>query len=64
MSASLRSRPNLRTAAIRRGVPIADRCSATEASLFNHLVSAGEQRGRDFEAERLCCLEIDDELEA
>ena len=33
VSASLRSRPNLRTAAIRRGVPAADICSAAKSVL-------------------------------
>jgi hypothetical protein len=27
-------------------------------SLFDHLVGAGEQRGRDFDAERFCCFDI------
>ena len=30
---------------------------------FNHLVGAGEQRWRHVEAERLCGLEIDHQLE-
>src|SRR5260370_22591624 len=53
MSASLRSRPNLCTAANRRGVPTADSCIAAKTSLFDHLVGTGEQRGRHFEAKRL-----------
>src|SRR5262245_36365635 len=32
-------------------------------SLFDHLVDAGEQRRRHFEAERLRCDHVDDELE-
>ena len=45
MSASLRSRPNLRTAAIRRGVPIpvVSRCS--ENSLLDQLAGAVAQGG-------------------
>src|SRR5260370_26824345 len=45
-------------------VPCADSCTAANTtSLFNHLVSAGEQRGRDSEAECFGSLEIDDQLE-
>jgi hypothetical protein len=31
--------------------------------LFDHLVGAGQQRGRHIEAERFCSLEIDDKVE-
>src|SRR5260370_38413651 len=37
MSASLRSRPNLRTAANRRGVPGADICTAAKIASFRFL---------------------------
>src|SRR5215813_10930418 len=33
------------------------------ASLFDHLVGAGEEHWRHGEAERLGCLEVDDELQ-
>src|SRR3984893_12320426 len=68
MSATHRSRPNLRTAAIRRGVPTADSCSAANDvrkldDLFNCLVSDGEQRRRHGEAEQPGGLVGDDQLE-
>jgi hypothetical protein len=34
----------------------------TRGVSFDHLVGAGEERRRHFDAERLCCLEIDDKL--
>src|SRR4051812_39642545 len=39
--------------------PEADSCSAAKALLFDHLVGAGEQRGRHIEADRACGLEVD-----
>src|ERR1700720_2038855 len=67
MSASLRSRPNLRTAAIRRCVPIADPCSAIKlqsyGNLFDHLVGTSKKRCRNVQPERVCGLEVDDKLE-
>src|SRR5438067_411591 len=39
-----------------------DRTSLRLAHSLDHLVGADEQRGRDGEAERLCRLEVDDEL--
>src|SRR6202011_952394 len=66
MSASLLSRPNLRTAANRRGVPQAavSRCSKTweDARLFDQLVGDCKQRWRHIEAKRLGGRQIDDEL--
>src|SRR5882672_11291436 len=43
--------------------PIPDSRTAANASLFDHLGGAGEQRGRQVEAERFCGLEVDDKLE-
>src|ERR1700730_15568835 len=63
MSASLRSCPNLRTAAIRRGVPQADICSAAKEFLFDHLVGEHEQLIRNIQAERFRGLEVDRHFE-
>jgi hypothetical protein len=46
-----------------RFVPIGDSCTAAPTDLFDHIVSLGEQRGRDGEAERIRGLAIYDEFE-
>jgi hypothetical protein len=57
MSASLRSRPNLRTAANRRGVPLGDITQCSKAfPLLDHFVGELLKAERDIEAERLGSL--------
>jgi hypothetical protein len=67
MSASLRSRPNLRTAAIRRGVPIGDlsRCSnvCEQLRLLDYIVGERNKPIWDSETECLGGFEIDNEFE-
>jgi hypothetical protein len=41
-------------------VPQPDSCTARIQQLFDHLVGAGEQCRWQFEAKRLCGLEIDE----
>src|SRR6478752_9052658 len=43
--------------------PIADSCTAASFCSFDHLVGAGEQCGRNFNAELLGGLKIEDQLE-
>jgi hypothetical protein len=43
-------------------VPQADICTAAKKPLFDHLVSAGDERRRHFEAERLRGLEVNHQL--
>ncbi len=38
-------------------------CWSRRANLFDHLVGAREQGWRDSDAERLACLQINDQLE-
>ena len=46
-----------------RYVPKGDIRIAANCRLFDHLVGAGKQRRRNFEAERLGRLEVDNQLE-
>ena len=62
----LRSRPNLRAAAIRRGVPRADvsRCGKkTGSELLDHLVGERKQGRWHRKAKPLRSFEVDDKLE-
>src|SRR5262245_30087651 len=63
MSASLRKRPNCCVAAKRRSVPIATSRITAKSALFDHLVGNGLKRERQGEADGVCGLEVDDELE-
>ena len=59
VSALLRSRPNLRTAANRRGVPIGDITQCNKLSLLDHLNGADDKRRRHVEADGLGGFQID-----
>src|SRR6202011_2346397 len=68
LSASPQLAESIRAAKRFRVVPTADSCTATNdsppvADLLDHLVGEREQIVRDFDAERLGSLEIDDQLE-
>jgi hypothetical protein len=52
-----------RTFRNRRSVPIATDAPQQTATLFDHVVGAGEQRGRHREAERLGGGQVDHEIE-
>ena len=43
--------------------PAVSRCNNVKPTLLNDFVGAGKQGRRDFEAERLGSLEIDDEFD-
>jgi hypothetical protein len=58
----LQWRPNLCAATNRRDVPFATECTAAKASLFDHLVGAGEDRWRHSQTERLGGLEVEHQL--
>jgi hypothetical protein len=50
------------TGVTRDTMPLPDSRSAATASLFDHLVSAAEQRDRESDAERVGGFEVDDQL--
>src|SRR6202012_3701826 len=57
-SASLRYRPPLRKRSKGRDGPEADSC-IQKNDLFDHLVGADEERGRNFDTERFRGLEVE-----
>src|ERR1700674_953215 len=60
---SLREQPAPSRIATYAECQIPDSCTAAKRILFDHLVGAGQQRGRNFEAKRLSRLGINNQFE-
>src|SRR5258706_10328124 len=62
MSALKRITDSSRTSCHVRNVPTGDSCTAANSTLFDHLVSSGEDVRWYGESERLGSFEVDDQL--